>query len=95
MKGMGKAKVKGKAEAKGKPRKKTAPARTAARRHPIAKLIEARGGVAQFARDLSRVSGEDITWSRVNNWKIRNTLPKTMVVYVHQLTGAPLKDLLR
>lgn len=61
----------------------------------IATLIEQRGGVAQFARDLSKVSGKPVSWGCVNAWKIRNTISKGMVLYVHQLTGAPLQDLLR
>jgi hypothetical protein len=61
----------------------------------IAKLIDRHGTVAQFARDLARLSGRKLTWGCVNNWKIRNTVSKGMVLYVHQLTGAPLKDLLR
>lgn len=61
----------------------------------IADLIAKRGGVAKFARELSQLSGEQVTWGRVNNWKDRNSVSKSMVLYVHQLTGAPLKDLLR
>jgi len=40
-------------------------------------------------------AGQEITWSRVNNWKIRGAVSKNMVVYVHRLTGTPLIDLLR
>ena len=65
------------------------------RRKSVAKLIEQRGSVAQFARDLSRLCGRKVTWGCVNNWKIRNSVSKNMVIYVHQLTGAPLTDLLR
>ena len=65
------------------------------RRKTIAKMIEERGSTAQFARDLSKLSGQEITWSRVNNWKIRDAVSKNMVVYVHRLTGTPLIDLLR
>jgi hypothetical protein len=60
----------------------------------IADLIVNRGGVAKFARDLSQISGKQVTWGRVNNWKDRNSVSKSMVLYVHQLTGTPLKDLL-
>ena len=63
--------------------------------NPIAKLIEERGGVARFARDLSKVCGYEIGWERVNNWRIRGAVSKGMVLYVHQLTRAPLRDLLR
>jgi hypothetical protein len=61
----------------------------------IAKLIEQRGSVAQFARDLSRLCGRKVTWGCVNNWKIRNSVSKNMVIYVHRLTGVPFNDLLR
>lgn len=61
----------------------------------VAKLITKRGTVAQFARDLSKVSGQEITWARVNAWKIRDAVPKQMLLYVHRLTGIALAKLLR
>ena len=62
----------------------------------IAALIDTyRGARAQFARDLSKLSGQQIRWERVNGWIERNSVPKSMVLYVHRLTGAPLADLLR
>ena len=66
-----------------------------ARRKTIGELIQQWGSVAQFARDLSRLSGEDVSWARVNNWILRDSVSKSMAVYVHQLTRAPLTDLLR
>jgi hypothetical protein len=63
--------------------------------NPIQKLIEERGGVAQFARDLSRVCGYAVPWATVNNWKLRGAVSKGMVLHVHPLTRAPLTDLLR
>lgn len=65
------------------------------RRRSIGKLIQDRGSVAQFARDLSKVSGQEVTWARVNNWILRDSVSKSMAVYVHLLTRAPLTDLLR
>jgi hypothetical protein len=64
-------------------------------RRSLAQVIRERGSVAQFARDLSKLSGEPVTWARVNNWIIRGSVSKTMAVYVHKLTGAPLAELLR
>jgi len=61
----------------------------------VARIITTRGTVAQFARDLSKVSGQEITWARVNAWKIRDTVPKQMLLYVHRLTGIALTRLLR
>ena len=61
----------------------------------IAKLIEQRGSVAQFARDLSRLCGWEVSWGCVNNWRLRNTVSKHMAIHVHRLTGAPFTDLLR
>ena len=65
------------------------------RRRTIAQIVQERGSVAQFARDLSKVSGEEVTWARVNNWILRDSVSKSMAVYVHMLTRAPLTDLLR
>jgi hypothetical protein len=61
----------------------------------IAELVERYGTVAKFARDLSRLAGEEVSWERVYNWTGRNTVPKNMVLPVHRLIGAPLDDLLR
>ena len=65
------------------------------RRRTIAQIVQERGSVAQFARDLSKVSGQEVTWARVNNWILRDSVSKSMAVYVHMLTRAPLTDLLR
>ena len=65
------------------------------KRVSIAKLITARGTVAEFARDLSRLTGQEISWARVNAWKIRDAVPKQMVLHVHELTGVELSSLLR
>lgn len=65
------------------------------KRRTIGQLIQERGSVAQFARDLSKLSGEKVTWARVNNWIIRGSVSKSMALYVHKLTRAPLADLLR
>ena len=74
---------------------KTIRARAHSGRRPIAQLIRERGSVAQFARDLSKISGQPVTWARVNNWIIRGSVSKTMAVYVHKLTGVSLAELLR
>ena len=65
------------------------------KRISVANVIRTRGTVAQFARDLSKVSGQEITWARVNAWKIRDAIPKQMVLHVHRLTGIELTELLR
>ena len=70
-------------------------AQTRSRRYSIAKLIEKHGTVAQFARDLSKVAKQEVTWAQVNAWKIRGEVSKDMILHVHRLTGAPLADLLR
>ena len=57
-------------------------------------VIETHGTVAQFARDLSRITGDEISWAHVNAWKLRNNIPKSMVLHVHTLTGIPLSKLL-
>jgi hypothetical protein len=67
----------------------------AGRRVSIAKLITERGTVAEFARELSRLTGEEISWARVNAWKIRDAVPKHMLLHVHKLTGVELSKLLR
>ena len=71
------------------------PVRGAPKRRTIGQLIQERGSVAQFARDLSKLSGQNVTWARVNNWIIRGSVSKSMALYVHKLTRAPLADLLR
>jgi hypothetical protein len=70
-------------------------AQTRSRQSSVAKLIEKHGTVAQFARDLSKVSKQEVTWAQVNAWKIRGAVSKDMILHVHRLTGAPLIDLLR
>lgn len=64
------------------------------RRKTVEEIIHARGTVAQFARDLTQLSGERITWARVNAWKLRNNIPKHMVMHVHRLTGISIVNLL-
>jgi len=73
--------------------KRTVPRRKQ-RAPTIAEVIEGHGTVAQFARDLSRITGEEVSWARVNAWKLRNNIPKAMVLHVHKLTGIPLTELL-
>jgi hypothetical protein len=65
------------------------------RHRSIAKLIEKHGSAAQFARDLSRLAKQEVTWAQVNNWKIRDAVSKDMILHVHRLTGVPLTELLR
>lgn len=75
---------------------KRKPTRKARSKKSIADLIgHHRGRVAQFARDLSKISGRKATWSMVNNWKLRNRVARNWVLHVHKLTGARLEDLLR
>jgi hypothetical protein len=50
--------------------------------------------VAPFSLDLSRIAGVEISWARVNGWKVRNNIPKSMLLHVHDLTGVPLSKLL-
>ena len=70
-------------------------AQTRSRHSSIARLIEKHGSVAQFARDLSTVAKQQVTWAQVNAWKIRGAVSKDMILHVHHLTGAPLAELLR
>jgi hypothetical protein len=70
-------------------------AQTRSRESSVAKLIAKHGTVAQFARDLSKVAKQEVTWAQVNAWKIRGAVSKDMIVHVHRLTGAPLIELLR
>jgi hypothetical protein len=64
------------------------------KRISVAEVIGNHGTVAQFARDLSNMTGGEISWGRVNAWKLRNNIPKSMVLHVHELTGIPLSKLL-
>ena len=68
---------------------------TSRRRMPVETVIATRGTVAQFARDLSKVTGQRVTWARVNAWKVRDSIPKGMVFHVHRLTGIALSKLLK
>jgi hypothetical protein len=77
-----------------KPAKPKAP-KTSRRRFAVARVIATRGTVAQFARDLSNVTGHEVTWARVNAWRIRNSIPKEMVFPVHRLTRVSLSKLLK
>ena len=63
------------------------------RQQKLAKLLIREGTLAQTARDISRVSGEAVSWERVHNWIKRGSVPKNMLVHVQKVTRAPLKDL--
>lgn len=78
----------------GKKTSKRAKRRNVSQQSTLDKLLEERGSVAQFARDLSKSSGQEISWARVNGWKIRGAVSKSMVLHVHRLTGVPLSKLL-
>lgn len=61
----------------------------------VAALIEqSSGSVAQFARELSRVSGERVPYKRVYDWRARNHIPRKMVLHIYRLTGIPTEGLL-
>lgn len=60
----------------------------------IVKLIESHGTLAQFARDLSAVTGKEVVWTTVYHWVRRGAISKRMIVPVHKVTGVPLEKLL-
>jgi len=74
--------------------KRSAPLTRKQKRKSVAEVIGNHGTVAQFARDLSKITGDEISWARVNAWKLRDNIPKTMLLHVHRLTGIPLSKLL-
>ncbi len=65
-----------------------------AKQRRIVKLIESQGTLAQFARDLSAISGKEVTWTTVWGWVRRGTISKRMLVPVQKVTGVPLEKLL-
>ena len=67
--------------------------RLSPRQRKLAKLLVRGGTLAETARDLSRVSGEPVSWERVHNWIKRGSVPKGMLLHVQKITRAPLKDL--
>ena len=77
-----------------KPKMQTRRKSARTRRKSVQQLVLERGSIAQFARDLSELSGQEVSWARVNNWILRDSVSKSMAIYVHQLTRAPLTDLL-
>lgn len=58
-------------------------------------MLTSRGTLADFARDVSKVSGENVIWERVWGWVVRGSVSRKMVPHVHRLTRAPLKELIR
>lgn len=57
----------------------------------VEQAIEKVGGSPSFlARQLSKVSGTDVTRQRVHGWRLRGVFPREMMVHVHTLTGIPL-----
>jgi hypothetical protein len=60
----------------------------------VYRLLTRRGTLADFARDLSDVSGEDISWERLWGWVQRGAVSRRMVPHVHRLTRVPMKDLI-
>lgn len=58
-------------------------------------LAKFEGSQARFARELSKVSGEDVSRQRVFGWYMRGTIPRDMLVHVETLCGIPLEELIQ
>lgn len=51
------------------------------------------GSPSALASRLSKLSGESIARQRVNGWRMRGIFPRSMMVYVEQLTNIPLEEI--
>ena len=61
-----------------------------AQQRKVYAVLTKRGTLADFAGDLSDVSGESVTWERVWSWVLRGSVSRRMVPHVHRLTRVPL-----
>ncbi len=52
------------------------------------------GSPSELARQLSKLSGQEITRQRVWGWQMRGTFPREMLVYVSELIGIPIEELI-
>ena len=68
--------------------------RLSAQQKKVYAVLTKRGTLADFARELSDVSGENVTWERVWSWVLRGSVSRRMVPHVHRLTRVPLKHLI-
>jgi hypothetical protein len=68
--------------------------RLSAQQRKVYALFIKRGTLADFARDLSDTSGENVSWERVWSWVLRGSVSKKMVPHVHRPTRVPFKDLI-
>ena len=48
------------------------------------------GSPSELARQLSKLSGQEITRQRVWGWQMRGTFPREMLVFVSELIGIPI-----
>lgn len=61
----------------------------------VEQAIEKVGGSPSFlARQLSKVSGTEVTRQRVHGWRLRGVFPREMMVHIHTLTGIPLQRII-
>jgi len=68
--------------------------RLSAKQQKLYALFTARGTLADCARELSKRSGENVTWERVWGWVLRGSVSRKMVSHVHGVTRAPLRELI-
>ena len=74
-------------------RKKTI-ARLTPRQRKLAQLLEGKGNLADFARNLSKVIRKPVAWETVYAWIQRGSVPKGMLLHVQKVTGARIDQLL-
>lgn len=69
--------------------------RTQGNGNVVEQAIEKVGGSPAFlARQLSKVSGAEVTRQRVHGWRLRGVFPRDMMVHVHTLTSIPLQRII-
>lgn len=64
------------------------------RQRTLARLLEGQGNLADFTREINRVSGKHYAWENVYKWIQRGSVPKRMLLHVQKVTGARIEHLL-
>src|SRR5687768_729149 len=68
--------------------------RLSSKQKKVYSVVRRRGTLADFARHLSAQTGKNVKWTTVWAWVLRGQVSRPMVMHVHKLTRAPLKDLI-
>jgi hypothetical protein len=58
-------------------------------------IQKAGGSPTSFAKQLSKIAGEEITRQRVHGWRLRGIFPRHIIPHVEALCGIPIMELIQ